>query len=375
MARVALNKISPRLPAIPITLAELRGIWDAVGKYPITGNQVLDFRLLVMTGLLESGFSSGTIMPPNNESSALGYFQIIKSVRNSISRRIGIPWDNSVSTQAKFAAYGYSELANMLRRRSIPAFKFSSDPLANLLLNTRFRYIVGTGSRYLNHRDAKSFWSRTMKYYPFLAQGDNQNVLPPKVNINNTMNDTISISPIAAAQIRAATAFTAPFTPSVPVKHTIPIFVLSPKFNKEFDDLPESVKFTFWNIVNSFRDGKAFISSILTSFNGQPRTKKNGVNHAQGKAIDFVITPFSSPYFINQEGMIRSPNFHWNKYLIDHLTALFESGLIAASVLIEPDHIHIDSNHQPGVSVKHGDKSIYSNLSDHCSTISIDRIT
>lgn len=319
MARVPLNKFSARLPALPITPSELGDIYRAVQEFPITGNPTLDFRLLVVTGMLESGFQSPTIMPPNGESSALGYFQIIRSVRNNIAKRLGIPWDNSMLTQARFAAYGYQELARMLRKKKIPSFRFLPDPLANHLANIRFRYVVGTGSKYFGHRDAKSFMKKLMKNYNFLANGD----------------------------------------------HISRVTFMHPKLATEFKQLPSTVQETFFAIVRSIPDGKVFVSSVKSSYSGKPRTKQNGPNHADFKAIDFVITPFSTPFFKDQEGKVRSPQFHWNRYLIDHLVELFKAGKVTASVLVEPDHIHIDSNHKPAILTKQGDKSIYPNL-DSC---------
>lgn len=316
MARVPLNKFSSRLPALPITPNELADIYRAVQEFPITGNPTLDFRLLVVTGMLESGFQSPTIMPPNNESSALGYFQIIKSVRRNIGKRMGIPWDDTMLTQARYAAYGYQELAKMLRRKSIPSYRFLPDPLANHLANIRFRYVVGTGSKYFGHRDAKAFMRKLMKHYSFLASGDN----------------------------------------------LTRVTFMHPKLAVEFKELPDNVRDTFRAIVDSIPDAKVFVSSVRSSFNGKLRTKENGPNHADFKAIDFVITPFPTPFFKDQEGNTRSPQFHWNRYLIDHLVGLFKNGAISASVLIEPDHIHIDSNHKPAILTKQGDKSIYSNL-------------
>lgn len=297
-------------------------IYQAVREYPITGNPVLDFRLLMITGMLESGFQSPTIMPPNGESSALGYFQIIRSVRNTISKRIGIPWANDMLTQARFSAYGYQELANMLRKRRIPMFSFLPDPLANFIANVRFRYVVGTGTKYFNHRDAKSFLRKLMKNYNYLAMGD---------------------------------------SPQRPIPSNV-VF-MHPKLAAEFYLLPDNVQDTFIEIIKSFTDATIFVSSILSSHTGKKRTMLNGPNHAELKAIDFVITPFDTPFFMDQAGKVRSPQFHWNQYLIEHLTDLFKEDLITASVLIEPDHIHIDSNHSPAIRVKHGDKAIYSNLS------------
>lgn len=296
-------------------------IYQAVREFPITGNPVLDFRLLIITGMLESGFQSPTIMPPNGESSALGYFQIIRSIRNTIAKRIGLPWDNTMLTQARFSAYGYHELAIMLRKKRIPMFSFLPDPLANFIANVRFRYVVGTGTKYFNHRDAKSFLRKLMKSYNYLAMGD---------------------------------SIPTPIPPNVVFMH--------PRLVREFQLLPTSVKDTFVEIVASFTDAYVFVSSVLSSHNGKRRTPANGPNHAALKAIDFVVTPFDTPFFRDQTGNIRSPQFHWNHYLIEHLTDLFKEGKIYASVLIEPDHIHIDSNHDPAIRVKHGDKAIYSNL-------------
>lgn len=324
MPRVPLIRLSPNLPPVPLTPREVWDIYNAVKRFPISGYPALDTRFLIITGLLESAFKSPTIMPPNNESSALGYFQIIRSVRANISRRLKLPWDNTMATQALFSAYGYNELARMLRRGSIPMFHFLPDPLANFMANVRFRYVVGTGTKYFNHRDAKSFMRKLMKYYPYLATGDG---------------------------------------PSSP--GTLPrVILMNKKFKHEFNALPSEVTSTFYNIIRSFDpDANVFVSSIASSFNGNPRTKQNGPNHAQHRAIDFVITPFDTPFFYDQEGRIRSPQFHWNAYLKEHLVDLFKQGLIYCSVLIEPDHIHLDSNHEPGVSVKHGDKVIYPNLS------------
>lgn len=323
MARVPLNKFSRNLPPLPITNGELGDIYRAVREFPITGNPTLDFRLLVVTGMLESGFASPTITPPNGESSALGYFQIIRSVRNNISKRLGLPWGNDMLTQARFAAYGYQELASMLRRKSIPSFRFLPDPLANYLANIRFRYVVGTGTKYFNHRDSKSFMRKLMRHYNYLAQGDILEGVPANVKF------------------------------------------MHPKLAAEYLGLPCPVRSTFSNVVNSFTDANVFVSSVRSSFSGKPRTRANGPNHADHCAIDFVVTPFDTPFFKDQVGGIRSPQYHWNDYLKQHLVALFKEGLISAGLLIEPDHIHIDSNHPAGVSVKHGDKSIYSNL-DSC---------
>lgn len=319
--RVPRQNISQNLPPLPITNSELGQIYQAVKEFPITGNPVLDFRLLVITGMLESGFQSPTIIPPNNESSALGYFQIIRSVRNTISKRIGIPWANDMLTQARFSAYGYQELANMLRKRRIPMFSFLPDPLANFIANVRFRYVVGTGTKYFDHRDAKSFLRKLMKNYNYLAMGD-----APRISVPSNVK------------------------------------FMHPNLAAEFFQLPQEVQDTFISICLSFTDANIFVSSILSSHNGKKRTTSNGPNHAELKAIDFVITPFGTPFFKDQTGRIRSPQFHWNQYLIEHLTELFKTGVILASVLIEPDHIHIDSNHSPAIRVKHGDKAIYSNL-------------
>lgn len=331
MRRPARWKFSRNLPPLPISPSELGDIYRAILRYPITGDPVIDFRLVVLTGMLESGYKSPTIMPPNNESSALGYFQIISSVRRNIAKRIGVPWDNSMYTQALFSAYGYRELANMLRRGRIPMFRFLPDPMSNFVANIRFRYVVGTGSRYFGHRDAKSFLRKLMSGYNFLAQGDSKTMKYIKTKLS------LGTKPVH-------------------------VCFMHPKLVKEFSGLPKSVRETFLTIVSSFTDANCFVSSICSSFNGRPRTIENGPNHREHKAIDFVITPFRTPFFIDQEGKKRSPQFHWNQYLKDHLVNLFDSGQISASVLIEPDHIHIDSNHEPGISVKHGDKAIYDNL-------------
>lgn len=233
-------------------------------------------------------------------------------------------------TQARFAAYGYQELARMLRRKSIPSFSFLPDPLANHLANIRFRYVVGTGSKYFNHRDAKSFLRKLLKNYNFLAQGDS----------------------------------------TLPADRVI---FMHPRLKQEFVGLPASVRATFNAIVESIPDANIYVSSVKSSFSGAARTIANGPNHADHKAIDFVVTPFSSPFFKDQEGHVRSPQFHWNRYLIDHLVDLFRAGVITASVLIEPDHIHIDSNHAPGVLTKQGDKGIYPNLTS-CSAMGEQRI-
>lgn len=171
MSRVPLMRVSIRLPLLPITQNELKQIWDAVRLFPITGNPVVDYRLIVATGRLESAFASPTIMPPNGESSALGYFQIIKSVRNNISKRIKMPWSDSMFTQACFSAYGYAELAKMLRTGKLKSFSFYKDPFTNYVANIRFRYIIGTGDKYLNHRDALSFPAKFKMIYNYLALG------------------------------------------------------------------------------------------------------------------------------------------------------------------------------------------------------------
>lgn len=140
------------------------------------------------------------------------------------------------------------------------------------------------------------------------------------------------------------------------------IHLMNPVFMAEFKGLPSSVKDTFLAISKSFDPNtKIFISSILSSHNGMKRTPSNGPNHAQHRAIDFVPTPFSHPTFLDQESKPRSPQFHWNVDLRNHLIRLFKRGVIKAAVLIEPDHIHIDSNHVPGIYLYLGGKGCYEN--------------
>jgi len=130
----------------------------------------------------------------------------------------------------------------------------------------------------------------------------------------------------------------------------------------EFHKLPSSVIATFNAIVSSLEGkGSVYVSSIRSSHDGRPRTRENGPNHFDFKAIDFVVTPFNQPTFLDQDGKPRSPNYHWNPILKDHIANLFDQGLIRALVYIEPDHIHIDSNHPPGVKLYVGGKSCYNN--------------
>lgn len=140
---------------------------------------------------------------------------------------------------------------------------------------------------------------------------------------------------------------------------------MHPILKTEFDQLPEEVRETFRNIVSSLRGpGSVYVSSVRSNQKGERRTKQNGPNHYDMKAIDFVITPFMSPVFMGQDGEPRSPQFHWNISLQDYLTGLFDSGKIKCLVYIEPDHIHLDSNHPPGVKVYTGGKSCYLNSRD-----------
>lgn len=311
-------KFSPNFPSVPLSYDDLASVVAAIRRFPITGDPVLDFRLMMMTGLLESRFASGTIKAPN--STALGYFQMIKKTRDNISKVIGIPWDSSLATQALFAAYGYHELARMIKSRAIPSYQFLPDPLANYLANIRFRYAVGTGNKYYNTPEAKTFLKLMLKHYNFLAMGD-----------------------FKSDRIKAQLIF------------------MHPILAQEFDSLPIPVIDTIGRLIQGFEHTKWFVSSVKSNQQGHQRTQSDGPNHFQHKAIDIVPTPFDTPMFFDQEGKPRSPHFNWNVYLIKHLSRMNRKNPFLATVLVEPDHIHIDSTHAPGLVIAEQDKACYAN--------------
>lgn len=163
----------------------------AVSAIPITGDPELDYLLMLVTGKLESGYRHPLITPPNGESSALGYFQLINATRRTVAKRLKRPWTPDPYTQALFACYVYRELGNMLRRGSIPTFRFASDPIMNFILNLRFRYVAGTGTRYFGHRDSKAFLTKITPYLPYFQNQINKYYLTinSKHETRNTPNE------------------------------------------------------------------------------------------------------------------------------------------------------------------------------------------
>lgn len=138
--------------------------------------------------------------------------------------------------------------------------------------------------------------------------------------------------------------------------------MMHPVFNTEIQILPDNVIQTVANVIRSFDPAtKFFISSIISGTNGMRRTPLNGPNHANSVALDLVPTPFDTPLFKDQMGRPRSPQFHWNQYLQRHLVSLNDDKKVTCCVLIEPDHLHFDAAHEPGVYQLLNDKGCYHN--------------
>lgn len=139
---------------------------------------------------------------------------------------------------------------------------------------------------------------------------------------------------------------------------------MHPKLMAELDILPQNVIRGVADVMQSFTaETNFYVSSILSDMNGVRRTRANGPNHSQAVAIDLVPTPFDTPIFKDQRGKPRSPHFNWNPYLEKHLKKVNSNMKVPCCVLIEPDHLHFDSNHEPGIYVMDSDKSCYHNSS------------
>lgn len=316
----------------------LATLYKAVKAYPITGSPLIDTLVLFATGMRESRFKSGTIKNPT--STALGYFQIIKGTRDGVTRQSGLKWDNSLLTQAKFAAFLYHTIWKEVQaRRSKAALIVVQSPkgvrmspaqhrFLNDLANMFWRYGGGWG-KYAGHPHALSAASLLARYFPIFG------------------------------------AFFTDASRVVGDVEALPLNILFPtqQLRDEWDGAPLDVRDGVIQYAQTIgRDSDCHVTSIRSTWSGALRSEKNGPNHFHNRAIDISVTePGTGMFHLDAKGRPRSPHFNWNKHMIRALKKENKLHPFPCAVGLETDHIHFDNARPPGIYTYSGVNPSYAN--------------